>query len=501
MTLKEFTKEYETLRKTNKVQCKQFVNKTYQQLKNSPDALRLSVLYRKAFLHYQDGKFAIATRELEEIIVEGVKFPFFSEYAYALNLLGIINMLQNHTMEARAFYNQAIYYAKKHRMNNLKGMIYSNLAVVETELHHYEAGIEYLLQAIQMNQDKETGHLGSYYYNLARNYIQVGKSKEAQQALDCCMRYSHDGFDEIFFEFIKKGIAELNGEEERIRECVQKIYEYYQSHTIQGINIDSCMTLCNDCYRLKEYDHLQLILIKLQEYYIKNNRKDVELFVNEMFGKLAMDRNEIGKANKYLQRQVDIYKELRKNDESEVEEKIKIRLMVTKLESEIKTKMEENQNLKRESLTDTLTKLENRRALNQMLHSVKKKNAVSCLFIDVDNFKYFNDTYGHDQGDYVLKSISEILMSVCRNNIRAFRYGGDEFVVICQKIEKKDIVSLAENIRQRINRIPVPNHSDKVGATIGVNYQVDSETPMQIITNADEAMRNGKKKKNVVIEF
>jgi len=77
---------------------------------------------------------------------------------------------------------------------------------------------------------------------------------------------------------------------------------------------------------------------------------------------------------------------------------------------------------------------------------------VSLLFIDVDDFKAINDTYGHMRGDEVLKTISEAILLAVRKQDLVFRYGGDEFAVILQSSSREDALQVAERVFSNVNR-------------------------------------------------
>jgi len=78
---------------------------------------------------------------------------------------------------------------------------------------------------------------------------------------------------------------------------------------------------------------------------------------------------------------------------------------------------------------------------------------VSLLFIDVDDFKAINDTYGHQRGDETLKVVGRAIMSAVRKNDMVFRYGGDEFAVILQTDSEKEAFLVAERIRENVRRL------------------------------------------------
>lgn len=113
----------------------------------------------------------------------------------------------------------------------------------------------------------------------------------------------------------------------------------------------------------------------------------------------------------------------------------------------------ENKTLHHKASRDVLTGLYNRGALNAKLEFTVQEireellNECSILFLDLDNFKYYNDTFGHDIGDKILKFITEYFTRKLRKNEFIARYGGDEFVAVLPNIEK----SLALNIKDSIN--------------------------------------------------
>ena len=111
--------------------------------------------------------------------------------------------------------------------------------------------------------------------------------------------------------------------------------------------------------------------------------------------------------------------------------------------------------LRRSSLFDTLTGVNNRRFFEQrmdeeIMRSIRTGDCLSCLFIDIDFFKKVNDTFGHQVGDMALRHVTEILRSQLRSNDILARYGGEEFVVILPTAEEKKGVEVAERMRQAV---------------------------------------------------
>jgi diguanylate cyclase (GGDEF)-like protein len=158
-----------------------------------------------------------------------------------------------------------------------------------------------------------------------------------------------------------------------------------------------------------------------------------------------------------------------------------------------------------QGMKDSLTKLSNRRSFDNRLHSewyraMRDRSPLSILFVDVDNFKTYNDTYGHQQGDVVLQSIAGALtMSLRRVVDFVARWGGEEFVVLLPNTDSVGATHVAEKIRSiiEITEIPDINGGDtkNVTVSVGVNTQVPSSegTVGHFIFQADEALYRAKK--------
>ncbi len=121
---------------------------------------------------------------------------------------------------------------------------------------------------------------------------------------------------------------------------------------------------------------------------------------------------------------------------------------------------------------------------------------ITLLLLDLDDFKKYNDTYGHLPGDELLKRVARTIKATIRETDLAARYGGEEFVVIAQGMDKEQGKILAERLRQSIEL------SSPVTVSIGVaSYPGDGETIEQLIQSADQAMycakREGKNRVTV----
>ncbi len=143
---------------------------------------------------------------------------------------------------------------------------------------------------------------------------------------------------------------------------------------------------------------------------------------------------------------------------------------------------------------DSLTKINNRKFLDEQL-CYRRCNAV--VMADVDHFKEVNDAKGHKCGDYALKAVASELKACIRNSDDIARYGGDEFLITFPLIEKQDLINKLEYMRQKIQEIKLDDYPDlHLKMSFGGAYGDNAVKNM--ITDADRALYEAKKTRNTV---
>lgn len=164
----------------------------------------------------------------------------------------------------------------------------------------------------------------------------------------------------------------------------------------------------------------------------------------------------------------------------------------------------ENTKLYELSITDGLTKLYIHRHFQirleeEIIRARRYNSRVSLLLMDIDHFKNFNDTYGHQIGDLVLIKVAEIISNTIRNNIDiAARYGGEEFTVIAPEQSEEEAAQMAERLRKAIEKEPLKTEKYgelKITVSIGVAcYPVHAKNKVDLIGKADKALYVAKEK-------
>ncbi|MBI4864677.1 MAG: sensor domain-containing diguanylate cyclase [Candidatus Riflebacteria bacterium] len=152
------------------------------------------------------------------------------------------------------------------------------------------------------------------------------------------------------------------------------------------------------------------------------------------------------------------------------------------------------------AITDGLTQLHIHRYFQQRLkeeiaRARRFRHPVSLVMLDIDHFKRFNDTYGHQQGDLVLITVARVIRTSIREVDIAARYGGEEFSVICPETNREEAAILAERLRQRVEETSVPSAAGPLSVTISLgvaSFPTDGATQEQLIRIADTALYEAK---------
>lgn len=157
--------------------------------------------------------------------------------------------------------------------------------------------------------------------------------------------------------------------------------------------------------------------------------------------------------------------------------------------------------LQEQSIRDPLTGLFNRRhMIDRMRHLIdltgKKSNAVHVVYLDLDHFKRFNDTHGHDAGDFVLRAVGEVLDATCVDDDVPCRIGGEEFVLLWPGLTKAELHKRVDVLCNKISGLALNYQTKtlpKVTASVGVASAPEhGNLPQDILRAADQAMYDAK---------
>ena len=171
--------------------------------------------------------------------------------------------------------------------------------------------------------------------------------------------------------------------------------------------------------------------------------------------------------------------------------------------------------IRRQALLDSLTKIPNRRNFSdtiarEFMRCQREKNPLSIIMCDIDNFKLYNDTYGHNRGDMCLIAVAQqIKKSLKRPSDFCARYGGEEFVVLLPDTSLNGVKHVAEKIRSNIEKMNIPHEKSlpakivtiSLGITTAEHGVSDTTSHELLIKRADKALYMAKEQgKNRVAE-
>lgn len=164
---------------------------------------------------------------------------------------------------------------------------------------------------------------------------------------------------------------------------------------------------------------------------------------------------------------------------------------------------EQLKELRHKVTTDGLTDIGNRRFIEGRLHAIIAErdfldSNVGILFIDIDHFKRFNDTYGHEVGDKALRSVGATLKYAIRKTDAVGRWGGEEFIIILNNVNsKKDLGLICDKLRALVEFSSIFLNKERqlmVTISIGATFLESDDTVETVISRADELMYQSKQK-------
>ena len=249
----------------------------------------------------------------------------------------------------------------------------------------------------------------------------------------------------------------------------------------------------NDCMEVLDRYRPDIIILNIDK-----EEEQVEHIVNELRIKLNNQKISIIITSKKRDMEIK-YLKLSVNDF--VLKPYDIYIIKLKIDTQLKL-INYLKQIEELSLKDKLTGLPNRRSFDIYLSSLffntmRNKEELSVIICDIDKFKNFNDTYGHQVGDKVLKGTGHLLKSILkRRNDFVARWGGEEFVIIIYKKNKEDTFLMAEYIRKAVekNVLKIGDLELKLTISLGVCSKVieEDDTIDGLLQIADKALYKAK---------
>jgi two-component system chemotaxis response regulator CheY len=183
---------------------------------------------------------------------------------------------------------------------------------------------------------------------------------------------------------------------------------------------------------------------------------------------------------------------------------VRARLVAAKRVTELHKELDRlHRALTAQARTDALTKLGNRLRLHEDLEGINDRAVryghTYCVAIcDLDDFKQFNDKYGHQAGDNALRQVGGVLARESRSGDGAYRYGGEEFLVVLSGQTLSQATIAMERIRRAVEALAIPHQANRAAAVVTISVGVSAweheqlDTPTTVLARADNALYQSK---------
>jgi diguanylate cyclase (GGDEF)-like protein len=361
--------------------------------------------------------------------------------------------------KALDYYDKAIELYKKGGDLKLKSSVYNNIGIIYREKGDLESALENFKKALKLSKELDLLYNHANTSNeAARTYLEMKNYDKAEEHLKAALA----GGQKLSARNVVQESYQIFSELYSEKKDYEKAYEYYKLFANMKDSI---------------YGELSGKIAEIQSKYIAEQKeKEAEIY--------RLKNVEMAKYIKDLQSANEIIK--KKNRE--------LTDAYTKLDLLART--------------DPLTRLSNRRdILDKIKYEALKFERSGEEFVlvisDIDNFKTFNDSYGHDCGDFVLVNLANLMRSVLRKQDCIGRWGGEEFLFLMPKTSLEGGAMVADKIRKKIEHETFYYRDIKLNITMtfGVNVYNTITDIDYCINKADEALYHGKSiGKNCVVK-
>lgn len=523
------------------------INKQLNRYKHLNETVIYSeMLYKRAVAYKEIGYYNQAEKDYIKIekILEG---SFARDlYAQVISSYADMETLRGFHDIALEKYAQAYQIAHELKSDSLFGIV-SNMGLLYTEIGDFKSAFTSFKEALDYAL-KNNKHIqvSTIYYNMARAYHKQELYDKAIEFYQESSSYSHQhndvpgiGYANIGLGYVYLVTGKLDQSEEFLLKAkdvftkignrsmladvhIQLAQLYRAMQDLDSAIHEANLSLTvykenNNLYMLagtyellsefyfekldyqKAYDLLKLHLTTKNEQLTQEREKEISKF------KVELDIAKQEHQNELLSKENSLSElELTKEKESNrlfiwllIASTVGILGLIVLLQRLKKSQ----QKLKFFATTDVLTGLSNRRHILQLASQeverhIRYKHPISFLILDIDKFKFINDSYGHKIGDLVLKNFASACKTCLRKTDHFGRLGGEDFLILLVETEKKNATGMANRLREHIANIDYSAiHAEmKVTVSIGISTLYSDHDNVEILINsAEEALHQAKK--------
>ena len=451
------------------------------------------------FSYYYEGETYYVLNEAEKMFRKMAEAISYLEesmqwelIARAYNLMAIASISKGNVSVAMDDYLMGIEYCKKYGLTKIESSINLNLGNLYMENGIYHEAQTYFEKAYAYYEStpekkRNVATLCMIYTNLATCYMLRGVLEKTETYIEKLQNECESFFenlDYIYVNCMKARYYHLVQDTEKMNACIEDIRIRIRAG---GNYMDLFDDLYDFCELMLEIDRKDVFL-EIQESLerVVENSGIANLQRKVLTLKMRYLR-ENGMEEAYRSSAVRFF-ELMENIEKESQNMIPNMLYVrNSLEraNESRRKMEAmNQVLVEKSETDPMTGLANRARLSdysekRMEYCMEQKIPLAMEILDIDYFKQYNDSYGHQAGDDCIIAIAEQLKKMQSDRIFCARYGGDEFILIYSGYDAKEVLTMAKQLRREIMEMNLKHEQSPAAPIVTISQGICCSIPKQ----------------------
>lgn len=424
------------------------------------------------------------------------------KYAYCLNSIGVFYSTVGNENGAVDTYLEGLDLCEKQHLEQYYSLFYNNIGSGFQDLREYNKAIEYFLKTEECLKHEKAKKEERYqlrllitYMNLCDAYRAQGEYEKAKEYLSKAEQYFEIPEAQTYkdsFLVSKCHLLWEAGNEEFVRLHLEEIVSGIIANVNTSDYVQDLKSACELLEKMKEYDSWKRIL-EAADTYIGSQHS---IFFRMMLMEFWMDYYQsISDEESFTKACVEHAKLIRKQREVEDKE----RASALEMKIELAEKEKQRRIAEEESHTDVLTKVNNRHKLQHDMEDMledclAKKQMLGVGLLDIDCFKEINDTYGHLFGDECLTKVAEVISQAVEGKGYAYRYGGDEFVLLFEDGCCSLMEETANQIQLQIEKLALPNEKSKVIPYLTLSqgyasfYPKMDETGRKLLDHADKAL-------------
>ena len=371
-----------------------------------------------------------------------------------LNNIGEVYRESDNYDKALEYYHNALEICKNNSFKINEASLFSNIGEIYFLEKRYDKALEYYAKSYDiLVEENEMVILGEIENKLGKIHYINGDLSKAEEYFFTSIKRLENVNNKFYAIDVLVNIAKMLLEKE-----LKKSFYYFEKAIKYAEEIDAKRKLSEVCKTIAEYyEHVNNFKVSL-EYFKKYCRVNEEIMTSNIGNKLEIIKIEI--------------EHLNENDKFE---KIKNRLEMEILNqrNELEKIKKSNELLEKKVYEDELTGISNRRYINYYLNKTWEKSLLSdepivLFIIDIDNFKKYNDYWGHSKGDECLVKVANCMKNIQqkRKDILA-RYGGEEFVYYARNLNYEQSLELGNLIRTEVGNLGLDYIEDNKRKEIG----------------------------------